>query len=83
MLSFRSRDSRAELHENFADLLYVLDGCAMMVTGGSPAGAVTVGLGEVRGVSVEGGTRQQLTASDVAHVPAGVPSRSTKIMIDD
>jgi mannose-6-phosphate isomerase-like protein (cupin superfamily) len=73
MLSFRSRDGQAELHENFADLFYVLDGCATLVTGGSVAGAVTIGPGEVRGVSVEGGVRQELAAGDVAHVPAGVP----------
>ena len=73
MLSFRSRDGQAELHKNFADLFYILDGCATLVTGGSLAGAVTIGPGEVRGVSVEGGARQELTAGDVAHVPAGVP----------
>jgi quercetin dioxygenase-like cupin family protein len=27
----------------------------------------------MRGLSVEGGIRQQLRAGDVAHVPAGVP----------
>ena len=73
MLSFRSRDGQAELHENFADLFYILDGRATLVTGGSLAGAVTVGPGEVRGDSVEGGARQELRAGDVAHVPAGVP----------
>ena len=73
MLSFRSRDGQAELHENFADLFYILDGRATLVTGGSLAGAVTVGPGEVRGDSVEGGARQEVRAGDVAHVPAGVP----------
>ena len=72
MLSFRSRDGHAELHENFADLFYVLDGCATLVTGGSLAGAVTIGPGEIRGDSIEGGARQRLRAGDVAHVPAGV-----------
>ena len=37
MLSFRSRDGQAELHENFADLFYILDGRATLVTGGSLA----------------------------------------------
>jgi len=73
MLSFRSRDGQAELHENFADLFYVLEGRATLVTGGAVAGAKKIGPGEVRGVSVEGGTRQELRAGDVAHVPAGVP----------
>jgi quercetin dioxygenase-like cupin family protein len=73
MLSFRSRDGQAELHESFADLFYVLEGRATLVTGGTIAGAETVAPGEVRGLSVEGGARQELRAGDVAHVPAGVP----------
>lgn len=73
MLSFRSRDGQAELHENFADVFFVLEGRATLVTGGSLSGAETIGPGEMRGVSVEGGARQELRAGDVAHVPAGVP----------
>ena len=73
MLSFRSRDGQAEVHENFADVFYVLDGCAALVTGGTVAGAVSIGPGETRGSSVEGGRRQELRAGDVAHVPAGMP----------
>jgi quercetin dioxygenase-like cupin family protein len=36
-------------------------------------GAETIGPGEIRGASIEGGLRQELRAGDVAHVPAGVP----------
>jgi len=73
MLSFRSRNGEAELHEQFADVFIVLAGQATLVTGGTVAGARTVGLGEIRGERVEGGVRQELRAGDVAHVPAGVP----------
>jgi len=73
MLSFRSRDGEAEVHENFADLFVVLDGRATLVTGGTVAGAVTTAPGETRGTSIEGGARQELRAGDVAHVPAGLP----------
>jgi mannose-6-phosphate isomerase-like protein (cupin superfamily) len=73
MLSFRSRDGEAEVHENFADVFYVLEGRATLVTGGTIAGARLIGPGETRGSSVEGGVRQELRAGDVAHVPAGVP----------
>jgi mannose-6-phosphate isomerase-like protein (cupin superfamily) len=73
MLSFRNRDGEAEVHENFADVFYVLDGRATLVTGGTVAGARQVGPGETRGASVEGGVRQELRAGDVAHVPTGVP----------
>jgi mannose-6-phosphate isomerase-like protein (cupin superfamily) len=73
MLSFRSRDGEAEVHENFADVFYVLDGRATLVTGGTVGGVRQVGPGETRGSSVEGGVRQELRAGDVAHVPAGLP----------
>jgi mannose-6-phosphate isomerase-like protein (cupin superfamily) len=73
MLSFRSRDGEAEVHENFADVFYVLDGRATLVTGGAVVGARLTGPGEIRGSSVEGAARQELRAGDVAHVPAGLP----------
>ena len=73
MLLFRGRDGGAELHENFADLFVVLDGRATLVTGGTVVGPETIGPGEIRGASIEGGTRQEMRAGDVAHVPAGVP----------
>jgi mannose-6-phosphate isomerase-like protein (cupin superfamily) len=73
MLSFRSRDGVVEQHENFADLFVVLDGRATLVTGGTITGAEMIGPGEIRGVSIVGGARQELRAGDVAHVPAGLP----------
>jgi len=73
MLSFRSRDGEAELHENFADIFVVLAGQATLVTGGTVSGARTIGPGEIRGERIEGGARQELRQGDVAHVPAGVP----------
>jgi mannose-6-phosphate isomerase-like protein (cupin superfamily) len=73
MLSFRSRDGEAEVHEKFADLFCVLAGKATLVTGGVVNGARTVAPGETRGTSIEGGARQAMRAGDFAHVPAGTP----------
>jgi mannose-6-phosphate isomerase-like protein (cupin superfamily) len=73
MLSFRSRDGEAEVHEKFADLFCVLAGKATLVTGGVVTGARTVAPGETRGLSIEGGARQTMRAGDFAHVPAGTP----------
>jgi mannose-6-phosphate isomerase-like protein (cupin superfamily) len=72
-LLVRSRNGGAELHENFADLFFVLEGRAALVTGGTIADAKIIAPGEVRGSSVEGGAQQDLRAGDVAHVPAGLP----------
>jgi mannose-6-phosphate isomerase-like protein (cupin superfamily) len=73
ILSFRSRDGEAEIHENFADVFFVLEGRTTLVTGGTVAGARLTKPGETRGASIEGGARQELRAGDVAHVPAGLP----------
>src|ERR1700733_7329167 len=73
MLSFRSRDGEAEVHEKFADLFCVLAGKATLVTGGVVMGAQTVATGETRGTSIEGGAPQTLRAGDFVHVPAGTP----------
>jgi mannose-6-phosphate isomerase-like protein (cupin superfamily) len=73
MLSYRSRDGEAEVHDGFADLFYVLAGAATLVTGGTVAGPKTVAPGETRGRAIEGGSRRELRAGDVAHIPAGVP----------
>ena len=73
MLSFRSRDGEAVLHEKFADIFHVLAGKATLVTGGIISGARTIAPGETRGDRIEGGLRQELRAGDLAHVPAGLP----------
>ena len=73
MLLFRSRDGQAELHENFADIFHVLEGRATLLTGGTLTGPETSAPGELRAASIDGGTRQELRAGDVAHVPAGLP----------
>jgi mannose-6-phosphate isomerase-like protein (cupin superfamily) len=72
-LLVRSRNGGAELHERFADLFYVIDGRAALLTGGTVADAKTIAPGEIRGSSVQGGVQQELRAGDVAHVPAGLP----------
>jgi mannose-6-phosphate isomerase-like protein (cupin superfamily) len=72
-LLVRSRNGTAELHERFADLFFVIDGRAALLTGGTVVDAETIAPGEIRGSSVQGGVLQELRAGDVAHVPAGLP----------
>jgi mannose-6-phosphate isomerase-like protein (cupin superfamily) len=73
MLLFRGHNGIAELHESFADLFFVLEGRAALVTGGSVGNAKTIAPGEIRGDAVQDGVRRELRAGDVAHVPAGLP----------
>jgi mannose-6-phosphate isomerase-like protein (cupin superfamily) len=73
MLAFRSRSGGAELHENFTDLFYILEGHGTLVTGGEVADAKTTAPGEIRGSSVKGGASREFKTGDVVHIPAGVP----------
>lgn len=73
MLAFRNRTGGGELHENYADLFYILDGRATVLTGGQLENPKTTASGEVRGTAVVGGAKQDVFAGDVVHIPAGVP----------
>ena len=73
MLAFRRSNGGGELHQHFADVFYILDGHATVVTGGHLVDQKTTGPGEIRGKAVEGGARQELKAGDIVHIPAGMP----------
>jgi mannose-6-phosphate isomerase-like protein (cupin superfamily) len=73
MLAFRSQDGGGEVHQNFADVFYILDGHATVVTGGELVESKDTGPGEMRGASVKGGAQQEVKAGDVVHIPAGKP----------
>lgn len=73
MLAFRRHSGGGELHQNFADIFYILDGHAAVITGGHLVEEKTSGPGEIRGKGVEGGSRQEVKAGDVVHIPAGMP----------
>jgi mannose-6-phosphate isomerase-like protein (cupin superfamily) len=76
MLSYRDRDGVAEVHEKFADLFVVVSGVATLITGGTIVGAHEVKQGEIRGSSIAGGTRQEIRAGDIVHIPAGTPHQT-------
>ncbi len=73
MLAFRNRSGGGELHQNYADLFYILDGHATIVSGGQVENPKITAPGEVRGTDVMGGAKQEVAAGDVVHIPAGVP----------
>jgi mannose-6-phosphate isomerase-like protein (cupin superfamily) len=73
MLAFRTKDGGGEFHQHFADLFYILDGHASLLTGGELVSPSTTAPGEIRSASVKGGTRQELHAGDVVHIPAATP----------
>jgi quercetin dioxygenase-like cupin family protein len=62
-----------EVHATEADLFYVIEGEATLITGGTVIGGRTTAPGQIRGSKVEGGDTHHLTKGDVMWVPAGVP----------
>ena len=73
MLAFRNRSGGGEVHQNYADVFYILDGHATLVTGGEVVEPKSTGPGETLGTSVKGGSRQDLRTGDVVHIPASMP----------
>jgi glc operon protein GlcG len=71
--SRRETPGMAEIHTEDADIVYVLDGTATLVTGGTPINAKPTAPGELRGERIDGGEPRQLARGDVIIVPAGVP----------
>ena len=72
LLAKRVETGSSELHEHEADIFVVESGDAEIVTGGKITGGHQTAAGEIRGKSIEGGTRHELHAGDVVHIPAGV-----------
>ena len=61
----------AAIHEAEAELFYVVDGSATMVTGGKLVGETRNGA-NLSGKSIEGGTPNKLSKGDFLMVPEGV-----------
>jgi mannose-6-phosphate isomerase-like protein (cupin superfamily) len=73
MLSYRSKTGGGEVHQNFADIFYIVHGDARLLTGGKLVNPTTASAGELRGTIVEGGSETPLHQGDFVHIPANVP----------
>ena len=70
--SHRDQAGQAEVHELDTDIIYVLDGSATFVTGGTAVEAKTIAPNEIRGSSINGGESRVISKGDVIIVPRGV-----------
>ena len=68
----RTAPGKSELHTDFTDVWYVLEGAATVVTGGTVESGVETAPGEVRGGGIKNGTTRQLGKGEFAIIPAGV-----------
>jgi glc operon protein GlcG len=63
----------AEVHSKDADIIYVLEGEATFVTGGTVVEPKTIAQDEIRGKEIQGGDTRVIAKGDVIIVPAGTP----------
>ena len=71
--SKREQPGLAEVHALDTDIIYVVEGTATIVTGGTAVETKTIAPDEVRGARIEGGETRQLVKGNVIIVPNGTP----------
>jgi len=72
LLVHREADGQVEWHETQVDVFFVESGSATLVVGGTLVNGETVAPHEKRNGTIQGGTRQKLSAGDVVRIPARV-----------
>jgi quercetin dioxygenase-like cupin family protein len=69
----RAEPGQVEVHDKETDILYIIEGQATFVTGGTMVGGRQTGPGQQRGTNIQGGETRHLQKGDVVVIPAGVP----------
>jgi mannose-6-phosphate isomerase-like protein (cupin superfamily) len=69
----REKPGQVEVHEKTTDILFVVDGEALYVTGGKMIDGKQTRPGEWLGTGIEGGTEHHLKKGDVIVVPPNTP----------
>lgn len=77
--SHRDKAGEAEVHDNETDIIYVLEGTATFVTGGTVIDGRIISPGETRGRAIAGGEPRRLSPGDVIIVPRGTPHWFEKV----
>jgi mannose-6-phosphate isomerase-like protein (cupin superfamily) len=70
---YREGNSQAEIHTEQADFIFFREGAGAMIIGGKVVNGKPSGAGEIRGDSIEGGTKYPVKAGDSIYVPKGAP----------
>lgn len=71
--SHRDKAGQVEVHDKETDVIYVVEGTATFVTGGTMVNGKVTKPGQHVGSDIKGGQTHQLTKGDVVVVPAGTP----------
>jgi quercetin dioxygenase-like cupin family protein len=73
LTSHRIEPGQVEVHAQYGDIMYVIEGSATVVTGGTVVDGKTTAPGEIRGKSITGGNANHLVPGDVLVIQAGTP----------
>ena len=71
--SYRNKPGQVEVHEKETDVMYIVEGDATFVTGGTPVGLKTTRPGQATASDIKDGETHHLTKGDVIVIPAGTP----------
>ncbi len=77
--SRREKPGQAEIHIDETDVIYVLDGTATFITGGTIVDGKVTEPGQLRGTSINGGETHHLKKGDVVVVPNSTPHQFTEV----
>lgn len=69
----RTGAGMVEVHDKETDILYIIDGEATFVTGGTMVGGKQSSPNQWLGTDIQGGETHHLTKGDVVTIPAGMP----------
>jgi len=72
-LIFRDKSGEVEIHQNFDEVMVVLEGNATVKTGGTAENVRPLRPGELRGSSATGATPHALSKGAVVHIEANTP----------
>ena len=77
--SRRDAPGMAEIHIRDTDIIYVLEGSATLVTGGTALHQKTIAPDEIRGTEIQDGESRLIGKGDVIVVPNGLPHWFQKV----
>jgi mannose-6-phosphate isomerase-like protein (cupin superfamily) len=69
-VAFRNGPGEAEIHVKQADLMLIRSGQGTVLVGGKVVEGKPTGTDEIRGKSIEGGTKYPIAAGDILYIPA-------------
>jgi uncharacterized protein GlcG (DUF336 family)/mannose-6-phosphate isomerase-like protein (cupin superfamily) len=77
--SRRVEPGQAEIHTLDTDVIYVVQGSATLVTGGTVPDAKAIGPNELRGSKIQGGQEHRIAPGDAVIIPNGLPHQFTAV----